>query len=96
VIALRYLGEQPDPIALQNMARFHRQVFMAPPWPEIYRTDAERRHGFDDALVEFERGRLAYPQLGYELIMLPRVSVAERVTFVLSVLAAAESAHRRS
>jgi predicted ATPase len=89
IVPLLHLGGQPDPAALQNISRFHRQVFIAPPWPEIYQTDAERRHGFDEALVEFERMQLAYPQLGYELLLLPKVSVAERVNFVLSVLSEA-------
>ena len=39
VVALQHLGEQPDAAALQNISSFHRRVFMAPPWPEIYQTD---------------------------------------------------------
>ena len=35
--------------------RYHRRVFIAPPWPEIYVNDPERRHGFDDAVLEHDR-----------------------------------------
>jgi predicted ATPase len=61
---------------------------LAPPWPEIYGTDPERRHSFDVAVAEYPRLIAAYSALGYELIVLPKVAVAERRTFVLSTLAA--------
>lgn len=66
--------------------RFHQRVFFAPPWPEIYRTDEERRHGLETALAEYARLREAYPSLGYEVLILPKVGVAERADFVLSNL----------
>jgi predicted ATPase len=37
--------------ALGQANRYHRRVFLAPPWPEIYETDPERRHGLDVALA---------------------------------------------
>jgi predicted ATPase len=66
--------------------RYHRRVFLTPPWPEIYATDAERRHGFDAALAEYSRLLAAYPALGYEVIVLPKVSITERADFVLEAL----------
>ena len=66
--------------------RYHRNVFLAPPWPEIYQRDTDRRHGFEESVAEFERLEQAYPALGYEVIMLPRVSVKERADFVLAEL----------
>jgi predicted ATPase len=66
--------------------RYHRRVFFAPPWPEIYATDAERRHGLDSALVEYDRLLRVYPSLGYEVITLPKVGVSERADFVLHTL----------
>ncbi len=72
--------------ALDVLHRYHRRVFMAPPWPEIYQTDAERQHGFDDSLPEYHRLKRALPALGYEVIPLPKVSVAARAEFVLAVL----------
>ncbi|MBA4801172.1 MAG: AAA family ATPase [Euryhalocaulis sp.] len=67
--------------------RYHRRVFLAPPWPELFASDAERRHGFEDAVEEYERLAVAYPRLGYEVVTLPRTSVAGRVDFVLRELA---------
>lgn len=72
--------------ALGQGHRYHRHVFLTPPWPEIYVTDPERRHGFDAAVAEYERLLAAYPALGYEVTILPKVSVAERADFVLRLL----------
>ena len=66
--------------------RYHRIVFLTPPWPEIYVTDAERRHTLSDALVEYERSLRDYPRLGYEVVILPKIDVASRADFVLSHL----------
>jgi predicted ATPase len=56
---------------------------MAPPWPEIYVTDNERRHSLDAGVAEYQRLIDAYPMLGYEVLILPKVAVAERAEFVL-------------
>lgn len=68
--------------------RYHRTVFLTPPWPEIYTRDAERRHGFEDALAEYRRLERAYPALGYRVVVLPKTSVAARADFILSKLEA--------
>jgi predicted ATPase len=49
-------------------------------------TDTERRHDFDAAVAEYRRLIDVYPSLGYEVTILPKVSVPERVDFVLSRL----------
>lgn len=67
--------------------RYHRCVFLAPPWPEIYRRDPERRHDVQAALDEYERLLHAYPALGYEVHLLPKDSVESRADFVLETLA---------
>jgi predicted ATPase len=72
--------------SLGQSHRYHRRVFLAPPWREIYATDPERRHGLDAALVEYSRLLEAYPLLGYEVFVLPRVGVNERADLVLSTL----------
>src|ERR1700731_4002644 len=41
--------------ALSQSHRYHRRVFLTPPWPEIYVTDPERRHGLEKALAEYCR-----------------------------------------
>jgi predicted ATPase len=68
---------------------FHPQVFLAPPWPEIYETDAERKHGLAEAEVEYRRLAALYPTLGYETVLLPPVSVAARADYVERTLGVA-------
>jgi predicted ATPase len=67
---------------------YHRRVFLAPPWPAIYATDAGRRHGFEAAVDEYARLLDAYSRLGYEVTLLPKTGVAERADLVLDALAA--------
>ncbi|ADH69796.1 AAA family ATPase [Nocardiopsis dassonvillei] len=66
--------------------RYHRRVFVAPPWPEIFTGDAERHQSPEEAERTHRAMTEAYPACGYELVELPRVPVAERARFVLEVL----------
>ena len=66
---------------------YHRRVFLAPPWPEIYARDAERKHGLAEAEIEHRRLAQQYPALGYEVVELPKIGVAERADFVERTLA---------
>jgi predicted ATPase len=84
--ALRQLTNQPPPDASHQAHYYHRQVFLAPPWPEIYRQDPERRHGYDDAVAEYGRLARAYPSLGYEVTLLPKSAVEARADFVIARL----------
>lgn len=68
---------------LAPFERYYHRVFMTPPWPDIYRTDDGRRHDLVDAIEEYDRLLLAFRQLGYETIILPKVSVRDRANFVL-------------
>ena len=84
--ALHHLTSEPTLDRLAQSHRYHRRVFLVPPWPEIYVTDPERRHGFDQAIAESHRLLGVYPSLGYEVILLPKVSVSARADFVLRTL----------
>ncbi|PWC18864.1 AAA family ATPase [Brenneria corticis] len=85
--ALQALTDEAVLVTLGQSHRYHLRVFLAPPWPEIYVQDEERRHGQDVALAEFERLQHVYPSLGYAVSLLPKVGVAERADFVLKILA---------
>jgi predicted ATPase len=85
--ALQHLTGEPVLAALGQSHRYHRRVFLAPPWPEIYVTDRERRHGLDRALAESCRLLEVYPSLGYEVSILAKIGVPERADFVLNALA---------
>ncbi|MCW2310224.1 AAA family ATPase [Rhodobium gokarnense] len=85
--ALEALTGEPILAALGAEHRYHPCVFLAPPWPEIYGTDADRRHGFDEAEAEYRRLTHAFPRLGYETVILPKAPTPARADFVLSALA---------
>lgn len=84
--ALEAAGGEPLLATLAAEHRYNRQVFLTPPWPEIYAGDPERRHDLAAARAEYERLEAAYPALGYEVVILPKVPVAERADFVLARL----------
>lgn len=66
-----------------EMFRYNRRVFVAPPWKEIFHPDQERKQEFDEAFRTYDALTATYKEFGYELVELPRVSVEERVQFVL-------------
>ena len=86
--ALQHLTGEPALATLGGAHRYHRRVFITPPWPEIYVEDAERHHGFDAAVAEHERLVEAYASLGYKVVMLPKIGTAQRVDFITRALGA--------
>lgn len=62
----------------------HQSVFLTPPWPEIYVNDVERQHGLAEAVAEYDRLIIAYRELGYETVVLPKVGVTDRAGSILS------------
>lgn len=86
-VALQHIDGVPVERTI-GPVRFHPTVFLVPPWPEIYRTDADRRHGFEAAVAEYDRLLEAWRRLGYRLSILPRISPGARADHVLAALSA--------
>ncbi len=63
------------------------KVFVLPPWKAIYVNDAERDHTFEHAESVNSITQEWYRRCRYQLIEVPKVSVAERCTYVLQALA---------
>ncbi|MEO6566059.1 MAG: AAA family ATPase [Casimicrobiaceae bacterium] len=68
--------------------RYATTVFMSAPWKALFATDAERRHGFDEAVAEYDTLLPTYRHYGYDIVDLPQLSVAQRVAFVLATVTA--------
>jgi len=85
-VAIRASGSD-DPAAIIASHRYD-WLFLAPPWPEIYENDADRRHSLETALRDYERVRQAYLGAGYDPVILPRDTVVARADFVLATLRA--------
>jgi len=78
----------PDEIASQ-LARYpyNKVVFLFPPWEEIYRNDEERDQTFAESVAVFTSVKSWYGRCGYELAEVPHAPVAERVKFVMRLVA---------
>lgn len=63
--------------------RYRTEVFIAPPWPQIYRNDTERRQSLDEARRTYDALVDSYTRNGYTLIELPRAAPRRRLRFVL-------------
>lgn len=82
---LRLLG-LPVPGHVEKAAevfRYNRHVFIAPPWPEIFENDRERKQNFDEAVRTHEAMLATYRACAYELVEIPCLAVEERVGFVI-------------
>jgi len=79
-------GAPADMLKAMETFRYARKVFITPPWPELFRNDAERTHSYEVAVAEYATLLPAYERLGHEIIVLPKISVKERVDFILSEL----------
>ncbi len=89
VLGYLHLCNLPIPAHVEKAAkvfRYHRRVFIAPPWPEIFALDAERKQSFEEAVATYEVMKETYSALEYELVSLPFGSVEERVQFVLAAI----------
>jgi predicted ATPase len=73
-----------DAAQMCDRHRYWRRVFLAPPWREIYKIDSERKQDFDEAVRTYSLMQNTYEGCGYEVVTMPRVSVEERVEFILS------------
>lgn len=82
---MQLLGLAIDPayIAELNARRYANTVFVAEPWPEIYVCDQWRQAPFARAARSFEPTVAPYVQAGYTTCVLPKVSVDERLAFIL-------------
>lgn len=84
--ALDFVTGEPEIERLGRAHRYARQVFLTPPWPEIYESNPERPHGFDEAVAEYNRLARAYTLLDYEIVILPKVGIVARADFVVAAL----------
>ena len=91
VAHMRLLGltVTPRQAAAATEYRYATTVYVAEPWPEVYVCDRWRRASFERAARSFEPTVAAYREAEYGACTLPKVSVPERVAFVLERLASA-------
>ena len=67
-----------------NGLEYNSKVFIFPPWDSIFINDQERKQDFDEAVATYENMVSAYTRFGYQLVEVPKLSVEERVEFILA------------
>ena len=85
VIGYLKLCDLPVPQHMEEAAQqfqYNKTVFLAPPWEEIFGQDAERKQDFAEAVRTFDAMDRTYRHLGYEIALLPKGSVEERIDFI--------------
>jgi predicted ATPase len=70
-------------IAAAEQRRYNAQVFVFPPWREIYETDSERRQDWVEAEATFGRILAGLERFGYEPLVVPKGDLEARAAFVL-------------
>jgi predicted ATPase len=61
-------------------------IFLLPPWKEIHTSDNERYENYEEALQIHDCLEKAYQSFGYTIIEVPKISVDERVAFIIEEL----------
>lgn len=79
-------GRRPVPEAIlkaHEQCRYSRDVFILPPWPDIYVNDAERPQSMREAEALHHALADTYLWLGYRLHEVPRLPAPARAEWVL-------------
>jgi predicted ATPase len=67
--------------------RYNNKVFIIPPWREIYRNDTERDQSFEEGIEVYEWIDKWYRQHDYDVVIVPKDTIGNRVKFILSQMA---------
>lgn len=79
----------PIPKEMDIIARemeYNRNVFILPPWKEIYENDSERKQTLKVAEQTFECMYETYHGYGYHMIEVPKLTVNQRIRFILDTV----------
>ncbi len=82
--------EREGKVVPGEVPRYDRNVFLTPPWEAQFAKDEDRRHSFDEAVVEYDDLLSRLPRWGYLCHILPKVSVKDRADWLLLRLGATE------
>ena len=66
--------------------RYYPTVLFAPAWAEIYTQDDERTMTFDATVTFGDALRRGYQDCGYDLVHMPKTSLAQRTAFVIDLV----------
>jgi len=78
-------SKTPHTIDFNRINKVHpyQQIFITPPWKEIYKTDNERYESFEEAVEIHKQISDTYHDLGYHIAEIPFGTPTQRVNFIL-------------
>lgn len=59
-------------------------MFIAPPWPEIYTQDQERKQTEKEAEETYLAMIAVYRKYNYNLIEIPKIEINDRANFIIN------------
>ncbi|MEM9975619.1 MAG: AAA family ATPase [Pseudomonadota bacterium] len=77
----------PAHAGLAETHRYAAMVWLTPPWRALFSQDAERRHGWAEAVAEFEALQHYLPQMGYAARPIPQLPLKDRADWFETALA---------
>lgn len=89
---MHYIGDS-YPAFFDEACREHKysKIFILPPWKEIYQSDDARYETYEQAELLYRHLAETYANYGYELIAVPKDTVAARVEFILETIGLVKS-----
>lgn len=73
----------PEMKTLSETLRYNTNVFILPPWQDIYRADAQRKQDWNEAVFTYNKMIQTYRGYQYDLIEVPKASVGERADLIM-------------
>jgi predicted ATPase len=74
--------------------RYNDRVFITPPWPSIYNSDAERRQDYAESVRTHDAMVVIYREAGYQMVPVPQASIADRAAFIIDKMSTAPRSRR--
>ena len=68
---------------LINKTHPYQQIFITPPWKEIYKTDNERYESFEEAIEIHKQILDTYHDLDYHITEIPFGTPTQRINFII-------------
>ncbi len=78
--------DYPNPFTKACIEYTYDEVFILPPWEEIYSQDNERYEDFKEATILFEYLKKTYNTYEYQHVHVPCGSIEERVQYIIDHL----------
>ena len=81
---MNHFGTQYPEIFIEKSKKYrYNNIFLLPPWKEIYITDDERYESYELSISIYNQLKDTYSSLDYKIIEVPHASIMVRADFIL-------------